>query len=160
MITLKIVEKMAEKMKWEQRFFTAYKGGLLPISDVIFSSLCKFLVAVEDGKELGFMRLSDYSRKGVGYLSEEFWSISDAYVKPRYRGKGVLREMISQAVRDHSVKMLFIETSRLAKNYDYYSTLGFSDVKLVEEGKMAYVRHVGTHKVRLASNDAQYKICA
>ena len=160
MIELKLVEKLADRLKWQRRFNASYSGGLLPVTDALFGPLVKYFAAVEDKKELGFIRISDYSKQCANYPSEEVWSISDAYVKPGYRRKGVLRDMICKVVKDHNVKMLFIDTERLVKNGAYYIALGFSNIQYVDDGAMAYLSIDRTSSPQAASNDAQYSICA
>lgn len=160
MIELKLIEKMAEKYKWQKRFNASYSGGLLPITNALFGPLVKYFAAVENKKELGFIRISDYSKYCATYQNEVVWSISDAYVKPAYRRKGVLREMIIQVVKRHNVKMLYIDTERLIKNGAYYAALGFSNIQYVDGSSMAYLSIDRTSSSQAASNDAQYSICA
>ena len=160
MIELKPIEKLAEKQKWLKRFCKAYSGGLGAVTDALFGPLTKYFVAIEDGKELGFIRISDYSSCRATFPGEKVWSISDAYVKPPSRKKGVLRRMLTQVVRDHHVKMLFIEKERFFKNSVYYSTLGFTDVLPVGDGSMVYVEINSAPTAQAASNDAIYKLYA
>ena len=160
MVELKLIEKMAEKLKWQKRFNAAYSGGLLPITNALFGPLVKYFAAVDHDKTLGFIRISNYSKYCATYPGEEVWSISDAYVKPAHRRKGVLREMIVQLVTSHNVKMLFIDTERLVKNGPYYAALGFSNIRYVDDGAMAYLFIDRTSSSMGASNDAQYNICA
>jgi GNAT superfamily N-acetyltransferase len=157
MLQLKLIEKLAEKQKWQQRFCDSYRGGLRPVTNAVFGPTVRFYVAIDDDKELGFMRINDKSAFYKDRPDMEVWSISDAYVKPKYRGNGVLREMIAQAVRDLNVRMFYIETERFKAYRAYYSTLGFTYSYTVDEGSMTWAFLGSFMQAVKASNDAYYR---
>jgi len=136
-ITLVEATKLVDKQKWISRFMSSYSGGKRKVSSAMFESKCKFLVAVEDGKELGYIRLVDYSSEFELYGANNVWNISEAYVKPCYRKSGVLRAMIKQVVEKHNAKVIRIETARLTQYVNYYKTLGFTYAYTVQDGELA-----------------------
>lgn len=157
MIKLVEIVKLADKQKWQRRFYDAYDGEMREWSDKLFGTNVKFYVAVEDGKELGFIRINDKVFNFKGFTDEEVWNLTDAYVKPAYRSKGVLREMIAQAVRDLKVKMLYIQTERFDACRAYYFGLGFTYYYTVQQGGMVWAFQGSFEKVAVASNDAHYR---
>lgn len=160
MLQLKEIVKLAEKMKWMRRFVQAYSGGALPLNSVIFGELVKFFAAVVDGKEVGHIRICDYSKSFEGETNDEVWSMSEAYVKPPYRHNGVLQEMISLAVRDHKVKMLYIEPQRFVRFSAYYRALGFSTYRNAADPTMVYAVLDSLRNEINAANDDQFQQAA
>lgn len=159
MIKLVEIVKLAEKYKWLQRFCAAYSGDLLPLNDAHFGAGAKFYVAIESDKELGFIRITNKSSFFRHCTDEDVWCISDAYVKPAYRSKGVLREMITQAVRDLNVQMLYIACDRFSANKAYYFSLYFTITARYGDGMMwAFQSSFGS--VVAACNDAYYQKAA
>ena len=159
MLKLKEIVKYAEKRKWLVRFEHDYTGGFEIHTDV-FGPLSKMLVAVDGNKELGYIRLGNFSRRFNSYTNDQVWSIAEAYVKPAYRGYGVLREMISLVVRDHNVKAMLIETARYQAFKAYYTTLGFSSVFLIDDGELARVYLDSFTQIATAANDDYFKKAA
>jgi ribosomal protein S18 acetylase RimI-like enzyme len=159
MLKLKEVVKYAEKRKWLERFAHDYTGGF-EIHAGVFGPLSKMLVAIDDGKELGYIRLGNYSDYFGRYTSEKTWSITEAYVKPAYRSKGVLREMISLVVSDHNAKGMLIETIRYNANKAYYTSLGFTEVFLVDRELARVFLSSFSHIATAAANDRHYKQAA
>ena len=135
-ITLKELTKLAEKKKWLAKFRQSYSGGQAKESDGMYSNHCKFLVAMKDGKELGYIRIVNYSDMLEKFGGTKTWSVSEAYVKPCYRNNGVLREMLKQVVANYSTKVIRIETYRYIKNFNYYYTLGFTYAYTVQGGEL------------------------
>jgi hypothetical protein len=160
MLQLKQIVKLADKQKWMNRFRQAYSGKVLTLHSAVFGELSKYFVAVADGKEVGHIRICNYSKSFEGDTNDEVWSMSEAYVKPPYRHDGVLREMITLAVRDHKVKMLYIEPQRFAKFKAYYFALGFTVYCPAQDPFMVYAM-LGSLKNELcAANDDQFKQAA
>lgn len=159
MIKLKQIEKLADKMKWQKRFRAAYEGELKEWSDAIFGANVKFYVACDGDKELGFIRINDKAFSFKPFTDDEVWNATDAYVKPPYRGKGILREMLAQAVRDLNVKMLYIKTERFIANRSYYFGLGFTYYYTVQNGGMVWAFQTSFRNVVEASNEAYYRKC-
>jgi hypothetical protein len=119
----------------------------------------RFYVAVDGGKELGFMRM--YSTDEFAcYTNDDVFIIGEAYVKTPYRCKGVLREMITLAVRDLNVKGLHIETSRFEALESYYVALDFTQVCPTYDSLMSYVFLSSFKQVLTAANDDQFQHAA
>ncbi len=136
-VKLVLVNKLAEKIKWVERFYKSYTGSMVAINEQMFSDGCKFLIAVENGKELGYIRIANFSNEYEKFGKTNIWSITEAYVKPCYRNNGLLSEMIKQVVENYNVKVIRIETERLKQNYYYYKTLGFTYSYTVQGGELA-----------------------
>ena len=81
----------------------------------------------------------------------------DAYVKPPYRRQGVLREMITQAVRDLNVRLLVITEKRFHSNRGYYYELGFTVHQAGSEDGLTWLLETGLARMLEASNDAHYR---
>lgn len=125
-MNIKEIHKMSEKDKWFDQFRKAYSGGCVKkMSSYAYDErFSRFLVAVKDGKEMGYIRISSAER-----LTPEFrgtWVLSEAYIKPPYRGDGVLRELLIHSIDYFNVKMVHLTEDRYSKNFSYYSSLGFT----------------------------------
>ena len=131
------VTRLAEKMKWLDRFQKSYSGGQTKTNNKFFGNGCKFLVAKSNGKELGYIRIIDRSSELRKFGATDTWSVSEAYVKPAYRNKGVLRKMLKVVISDYNTKLIKIETERFETNYSYYETLGFKKAFAVQNGELA-----------------------
>ena len=119
----------------------------------------KFLVAVDGDNELGFIRMGPIDQL-ARYTDKEVWLISEAYVKPAYRSRGVLREMITLAVRDHGAKGLHIETSRFAALVSYYVALDFTQLCATGDPFMSCVFLSSLEEAICAANDDQFQQAA
>jgi GNAT superfamily N-acetyltransferase len=136
-IVLTEVQKLAEKMKWLERFQKSYSGGQAKTTNKFFENSCKFLVAKSNGKELGYIRIIDRTSELRKFGAADTWSVSEAYVKPAYRNQGVLRKMLKVVISDYKTKLIRIETERFEANYSYYETLGFKNAFSVQNGELA-----------------------
>ena len=87
---------------------------------------CRFFVASVDGKDAGFIRITNYTNAWSKYYSDEVWNASDAYVKKLYRSKGVLRQLLEYVVENCNVFTVLLETKRLNRYSIYYKTMGFT----------------------------------
>ena len=124
-IEYKIETKMAEKRKWEHRFCKSYAGGTKPDNDGMYDDNNKFIVAVCDGKELGYIRLLNHTIFDFPHADSHLWNISCGYVKPAYRSQGILRALIESAINHHEAGSITINPARYLKFNSYYTTLGF-----------------------------------
>jgi GNAT superfamily N-acetyltransferase len=127
----RVLTKLAEKKKWQQRFRKAYREEMLPDADTHYGENIKFIVASADGRDVGFLRLADVSFRFSSVTDLAAWNICDGYVKPAYQSQGVLRAMLENAVMQHNAKSLTIENERLDKHRRYYSMLGFMHQRYV-----------------------------
>ncbi len=159
MLKLKRLEKLADKQKWIYRFAKEYAGGCA-IHEKLFGPCSRFYVAVDGEKELGYIRIGDHSRKFSRHTNDEVWSITEAYVKPAYRSRGYLRDMIAAVVQDHNAKAMLIETQRYKTYRAYYQALDFNTVFLLGNGELARVYLASFAGVAMAANDETYEIAA
>lgn len=127
----RVLTKLAEKKKWQQRFRKAYSEEMLPDADTHYGENIKFIVASADGRDVGFLRLADVSHRFSSITDMPAWNICDGYVKPAYQSQGVLRAMVKNVVQQHNAKSLTISTERWEKRHRYYATLGFTHRRYV-----------------------------
>jgi GNAT superfamily N-acetyltransferase len=137
-ISFKEITMLADKRKWMKRFFRDYSGEYKKENPNMYLKTVKFVIVVSEDKELGFARINDKSGFFANQTSDAVWNLTDAYVKPAYRGKGVLRELISHLIANYNVKMLYMETDRFHKNLFYYQTLGFTKYYTVQNDLMVW----------------------
>ena len=171
MSDLKLVRltSYAEKKKWQMRFVKNYSGTLKGLTDEVFNDkVSLFFVAKSGDKELGFIRITNYTDMYSDYTNELAWNASDAYVKPCYQKQGVLRFMLDECVRNHNVVSALIKTERFEKNIHYYKSLGFTfKVRQTISSDLSYIFQssfenviLKMHDTLIASNDSQYNIAA
>lgn len=125
-MNIKEIHKMSEKDKWFDQFRKAYTGGCVKKmgSTAYDENRSRFLVAVENGKEMGFVRLT--SAVSLNSSFSGVWELSEAYIKPPYRGNGVLRDLLIHAIDFYNVQMVHITQDRYEDNLQYYHSLGFT----------------------------------
>lgn len=118
-----------DKIKWLERFRKSYSGGMQKTSAEIYKDeVCLFFVALSSDTEVGYIRISNYSKYYSHITKEPAWSASDAYVKPKYRKSGILRFMLEEVVAKYSVVSALIEIERYIENHRYYKSIGFDSV--------------------------------
>jgi len=125
-ITYKVLTSNAEKLKWDKRFLCSYKGKVKYSINSVISNHAKFIVAVKNGRELGYVRIVNISNNFMSEGLNDVWCIGEAYVKQAYRSNGVLRNLIKHTVAEHNVKSISLTLDRYETNLDYYNTLGFT----------------------------------
>jgi GNAT superfamily N-acetyltransferase len=128
-----VLDKYAEKKKWMDRYRRAYIGKLAPETGYSFKENSKFIVAIDNEKEIGFLRLVNSKKYFSAVTSEEAWDIADGYVKPAYQSQGVLRAMIENAVTNHHAKSVTLASERIEKCMAYYKALGFTVTSVISE---------------------------
>ena len=119
------IHLLSEKRKWQSRFAKAHKRYELRTSDEIFGDRVKFFVARDNRKELGFIRINNKTGNFKDKVDYEIWNAADAYVKPAYRNKGVLKGMLQDVISNHNVKMCCLVPELFTKHQSYYRELGF-----------------------------------
>ncbi len=134
MLQLVEVTDLKTKKLCHKKFCKAYKN-VNPPSSHTYGKLRKYLLAYVDQKPVGFIVLSD---KSSFYEGLETWCASEAFVEPKHRSKGYLREMLEIAIRDHKVRLAYIEQKRFWENANYYMSLGFC--MPVGSKELVYVR--------------------
>lgn len=137
-MNFKKIDKLAEKKKWMDRFRRAYSGELKPETDKFYTDNVSFLVAQEENRELGFVRITDKTYRFNQFTSKSVWSLTDGYIKPSYRNKGVLKKLIRYSIDHHNVRAMYIETTRFRLNQSYYFDLGFTKFYTVSDGQFTW----------------------
>jgi len=118
------VTKLAEKAKWNERFYKSYSGSNKKIS-IDGLKECRVFVAIYKGNELGYIRIHSVTNTFAKFYDGDVWAVSEGYVKPPYRSNGILTLLRRFVVENHNVKVLRIETERYSKIHRYYSEQGF-----------------------------------
>lgn len=125
-ISFKVLTNNAEKLKWDKRFISSYKGKVKFNINSVICNTVKYIVAVENGHELGYVRIVNISNNFMSEGLNDVWCIAEAYVKQAYRSNGVLRNLIKHTVAEHNVKCISLTLDRYETNNDYYNSLGFT----------------------------------
>lgn len=118
------VTKLAEKAKWNERFYKSYSGSKIKIAIDALKE-CRVFVAIYKGNELGYIRIHSVNNTFAKFYDGDVWAVSEGYVKPPYRSNGILTLLRRFVVDSHNVKVLRIETERYNKIRRYYSEQGF-----------------------------------
>jgi len=123
-VEIKEITKLAEKSKWNERFYKSYSGGKrrIPVDKL---NECKVFVASYKGNELGYIRIHNVTHTFSQFYDGVVWAVSEGYIKPPYRSNGVLTLLRSFVVENHNVKVMRIETERYNNLRNYYSEQGF-----------------------------------
>jgi GNAT superfamily N-acetyltransferase len=135
-IDVREITKFPEKQKWMKSFIRNYSGAKNPLNSAIFGERCKYFVGSIGDKDVGFIRITNYTKLFKEHYNEPVWNASDAFVKHSYRGKSVLRQLLEYVIKNCNVKMLRLETDRLIRNYQYYSSLGFTYSQKTGDGSL------------------------
>ena len=141
-IDIQVVEitKLADKRTWLNKFTKAYTVGKDGVVTNAGLDSCRCFVALYEGKEAGYIRLGSYTSAFSKHGAEgEIWSICEAYIKPPYRSKGILRKLIKYVVANCNAKVFRIQTYRLTENFSYYFSLGFTYSYQVGDSDMSVV---------------------
>lgn len=134
---VKEITNLKEKRKWMEYFDKGYSGSTIGLQPAMFGTLCRYFLAIVDGKEAGFIRITDYTEMWSKYYDGQVWSASDALVKKPYRNQAVLRRLLIYVIENCHVKSVRLETERLHKNSRYYKSLGFSYAWSFGDGQIA-----------------------
>ncbi len=159
--------KVQDKRKWHDRFIKNYKGQTKQASPMIFQdTVSLFFVAQSESDQLGFIRITNYSAQYSHLTDQPTWSASDAYVKPPFRNRGVLRFMLTEVIAKHFVVSALIDQERLDANEQYYLSLGFSCTSDGPSKGLLYIyqesfkQHLKQRIQAQAQNDNKFKVAA
>lgn len=119
------VYKISEKIKWNKRFVSSYSGNA-NIEGTNILDKSRVFVATSNGLELGYIRISDVTSHFEAVYEGEVFRLNEAYVKPPYRGRGVLTLLRRYVVEHCNVKFMKIEAERYSKLSQYFYEEGFS----------------------------------
>jgi hypothetical protein len=136
-VKIREITSIIEKKKWMKSFIKHYSGEKTSLHSHMFSKVSRFFVGSIKGKDVGFIRITNYTNVFKEHYSSQVWNASDAYVKNIYRGQSVLRQLLEYVILNCQVKMVRLETSRLAENYNYYKSLGFTFSRMVGNGSLS-----------------------
>ena len=166
-LSLVKLTKVQDKRKWHDRFIKNYKGHTKQASPTIFQdTVSLFFVAQSESDQLGFIRITNYSARYCHLTDQPAWSASDAYVKPPFRNRGVLRFMLTEVIAKHFVVSAFIDQERLDANEQYYLSLGFSCTSagpskgLIYMHQTSFKQHLEQKIQAQAQNDDYFNIAA
>jgi hypothetical protein len=123
-----------EKINWMVTFMKNYSGEKAELHPEMFGEISRYFVGSIEGKDVGFIRITNYTKRFKEHYSGQVWSASDAYVENSYRSQSVLRQLMNYVISNCQVKLIRIETSRLEKYYEYYYSLGFTFSRMVDSG--------------------------
>ena len=166
-LSLVKLTKVQDKRKWHDRFIKNYKGHTKQASPTIFQDIVSlFFVAQSESDQLGFIRITNYSARYCHLTDQPAWSASDAYVKPPFRNRGVLRFMLTEVIAKHFVVSAFIDQERVDANEQYYLSLGFSCTSagpskgLIYMHQTSFKQHLEQKIQAQAQNDDYFNIAA
>jgi hypothetical protein len=120
------VEKLAEKIEWLDKFRRAYRGGLHPFRLSLCNENNRYIVIVVNGKDAGFVRLTNFTENFTDLYSSEVWELADAYIKPPYRNRGIFKDFIKELMANYHVKFILLTELRYSENKEYFSDLGLN----------------------------------
>jgi GNAT superfamily N-acetyltransferase len=135
-VKVREITNIKEKRKWMEYFTKGYSGSLIGLQPQMFGEICRFYVASVDGKDAGFIRITNYTETWSKYYESEVWNASDAYVKKPYRSSGVLRKLLEYVIENCNVVSVRLETERLNRYSRYYKTLGFTYAWSFDNGEL------------------------
>jgi hypothetical protein len=125
-VKIREITNIKEKRKWMEYFRKSYSGDVIALNADMLGVYCRFFVASLNGKDAGFIRITNYTNKWRKYYDGDVWNASDAYVKKPYRGNTVLRQLLEYVIENCNVMSMLIETERFMCYDIYYRTLGFN----------------------------------
>ena len=137
------VTKLASKEKWIQSFKKAYSGKIrrLPLK-AYDPKNSRMFVAKLGNKEIGFIRITNYTDVFEEVYGGEVWSIGEIYVKPSYRGQGISSRLIDYVLRFNFAKSILLEPQRYIENQYYFNRQGFTFSLKTEDGLLrVYLDH-------------------
>lgn len=140
-VNFRELKKLAEKMKWMERFTKSYSEGLCPTTSAHFEAKdTKFIVASIDAKDVGYVGLIKCTCDlPTGAI--EYWILETAYVKRQYRGLGVFQKLIAHVTDVYEVKQIHLEAYRFYDHQYYYECLGFTEFVYVDDTELGFAVH-------------------
>ena len=135
---VKKLSKLSDKMKWYKRFYKSYIDSAFPQSEKLYSSDTRHFVAYKKDIELGYLYISNWGKQ---YMDENNagWSISAAYVKPKYRKQGVFRWLVNYCYNNENTKLIYIDIDAYKNNLDYFYSMGFEKYIKMTNGRLIYI---------------------
>lgn len=135
-IEIREIRDIQEKRKWLECFLAEYKGGKRSLKTEMWGKDTRFFVACQQGKQLGFIRLIDYSAVFCNIYSGAVWGAADAFVKKAYRSRGVLWTLLNYVITNCDVKIARLDCDRIVSNSHYYKSLGFNNIWVLDDSNL------------------------
>ncbi|ALK91335.1 GNAT family N-acetyltransferase [Limnohabitans sp. 103DPR2] len=157
LIKIREITNIKEKRKWMEYFTKGYSGSTIGLYPAMFSEICRYFVAEVDGKDAGFIRITNYTETWKNYYDGQVWNASDAYVKQPYRSKLVLRKLLEFVIANCNVVMARLETERLYNKQYYYRTLGFTYAWTVGEDEQISIAVIEKLKEAAIRKNIDYR---
>lgn len=114
-----------EKTKWQKKFIRAYSYNAVFHKNAVTNEGVVFLKAHRKGRTIGFLRITDKSNFFKTRGNERVFFAADAYVLPQWRGIGVLKSLLHEAIDNYQVHAVTLEPEVALLNWEYYHELGF-----------------------------------
>ena len=124
-IEFKEITKLAEKLKWIDRFKKSYSGGVTRKINTLRLNQTKAYIATLQGKEVGYTRVIDMTDLFQNFFGEPVSRIAETYVKPPFRGMGVCTALRRFVKKQERALTLRIQKDRFIKNKDYFENEGY-----------------------------------
>jgi hypothetical protein len=142
------------KKKWLKSFLREYNGDRDKLENMFFGPGFRYFEISDGTERLGFIMIADKSTAYVDIYDGAVWSVSAAYVKPKHRSNGALRDMICHVVANCEVKLVYIEIDRFQKHSQYYLDLGFTHTVQQSDDEHVYISQTSFVPVMKARNGA------
>lgn len=123
--SIKIMTDTREKTKWQKKFIRAYSYNAVFHKNAVTNEGVVFLKAHRKGRTIGFLRITDKSNFFKTRGNERVFFAADAYVLPQWRGIGVLKSLLHEAIDNYQVHAVTLEPEVALLNWEYYHELGF-----------------------------------
>ena len=121
------VTKLASKEKWMQCFKKAYSGEIRRLPHKAYDpENSRMFVAKLGNKEIGFIRITNYTKHFKKVYDGEVWNIAEIYIKPSHRSQGISSRLINHVLRCCHAKSILLEPERYEENQYYFNRQGFT----------------------------------
>jgi hypothetical protein len=135
------MKSVKEKKHWLRKFGKHYLEGTAAMHANMFkSTTTKYIAAVADGKDIGFVYLYVSPFSSMGLIADA-WRLSSGYIKGPYRSRRVFQQLISHVVNTYNVVEISIEHDRYLRNEQYYADLGFNHFVFKDRTRLGLVLH-------------------
>ncbi len=150
------VTKLASKEKWMQCFKKAYSGEIRRLPRKAYDpENSRMFVAKLGNKEIGFIRITNYTKHFKKVYDGEVWNIAEIYIKPSHRSQGISSRLINHVLCCNHVKSILLEPERYEENQYYFNRQGFTfSLKTQDDLLRVYLDHfkdIALRRLALAS---------
>ncbi len=135
------MRSVTDKKCWLRKFNKHYVEGVNATHANMFNSaVTKYIAAVANGKDIGFVYLINTQVECNGQ-NVKAWRLDSGYVKGQYRSRRVFQQLISHVVSTYNVVEISIEYERYIRNEQYYADLGFSYFMRTDSTSLGVLLH-------------------